>query len=290
MDNKVNEIKKTDRSNGSTVIYFLTAAIILFAFLCDSKIFQLFSDGVFGSAQIGWSTVSSYLFNNIFLKINCLLFVLYVFIFRKKAVGSLFFPAIYTVKAIALIRAAITDIIYIFRTSAEYSRFADSGDLLGMSIAYLIMETVLAGVCVVLIVSSVKGFPKKPVLIVMTVLLCVPELYGLISYLISHLSGELSLYYHIVNICIYLLPALLFVTMMLIGIKKEYASVAEAFRRAKDEPKTNRKLEKELSEYEEILEDLKIRLDSGALSQKNYDEMVADINADMEDLKNKFQN
>lgn len=289
MSDNVNEIKKIERSNGWTIVYILTAALVLCAFMVDSRIFQLFFGSEFSETQIGWNMISLYLFHNIELKISCLLLVLYVFIFRKKAFGSLVFPVIYTIKFAALIRAIISDIVFSFKFANDFSDLAASGDMFSIPIVNLIMDIILAVGCVVLMISAVKGFPKKPVLVVISTLFCIPYLYGLINYIIFIQTTENDYYSVAIGYCEYLLPILLYVTMLLIGLRKDYTSVADAFRREKNEPKRNKKLEKELYEYESVLEDLKIQFDSGLLSQKNYDEMVADVKADMEDIRNKYQ-
>lgn len=53
----------------------------------------------------------------------------------------------------------------------------------------------------------------------------------------------------------------------------------------KNKPK--KRIEREIKEYEEDLEDLRIQLENGLISQKHYDEITADSYADIRDLKAK---
>ena len=276
------KIKKQKGVNSYVPVYILTAVFIVILALSEIIIFLdlNFSDELSGGLKL--DMIFTLIWQNIYFKVSYLLLVLYVFFFRKNVVGAFMLPIIYIILGINESVA----IIKLFKSDLNTSVFAsDDG------IYFFILDSVFLVLYILMAVTAFKGFRPKVIIIVTTALICGYHIYNLVRYFITTPSAEelaemgIDFDFKMVfsDICGFLIPILFFVILMLIGINKNTPSVIEAINNQRNKPK--KKNEREIKKYEEDLEDLKIQLENGLISQKHYDEITADIYADIRDLR-----
>ena len=276
------KIKKQKGVNSYVPVYILTAVFIVILALSEIIIFLdlNFSDELSGGLKL--DMIFTLIWQNIYFKVSYLLLVLYVFFFRKNVVGAFMLPIIYIILGI---KESVA-IIKLFKSDLNTSVFAsDDG------IYFFILDSVFLVLYILMAVTAFKGFRPKVIIIVTTALICGYHIYNLVRYFITTPSAEelaemgIDFDFKMVfsDICGFLIPILFFVILMLIGINKNTPSVIEAINNQRNKPK--KKNEREIKKYEEDLEDLKIQLENGLLSQKHYDEITADIYADIRDLR-----
>lgn len=278
------KIEKQNGVNSYVPVYILTAVFIVL--LALSEIINFlgydFSDELSGNVKL--DMIFTLILHNIYFKVSYLLLVLYVFFFRKNVVGAFMLPIIYIILGIMESVA----IIKLFKSDLNTSVFASDD-----SIYFFILDSVFLVLYIIMAVTAFKGFRPKVIIIVTTALICGYHIYNLVRFFITTPSAEelaemgIDFDFKMVfsDICGFLIPILFFVILMLIGINKNTPSVIEAINKPRNKPK--KKNEREIKKYEEDLESLKIQLENGLLSQKHYDEITADIYADIRDLKAK---
>lgn len=280
------KIEKQKGVNSYVPVYILTAVFIVILALSEIIIFLdlNFSDELSGGLKL--DMIFTLIWQNIYFKVSYLLLVLYVFFFRKNVVGAFMLPIIYIILGI---KESVA-IIKLFKSDLNTSVFAsDDG------IYFFILDSVFLVFYILMAVTAFKGFRPKVIIIVTTALICGYHIYNLVRYFITTPSAEelaemgINFDFKMVfsDICGFLIPILFFVILMLIGLNKNTPSVIEAINNQRNKPK--KKNEREIKKYEEDLEDLKIQLENGVISQKHYDEITADIYADIRDLKSQIK-
>lgn len=223
--------------------------------------------------------------NNILGLAAIILFALFVLRFYKKPSGIILPVVSYSLLAIKCfwnftsnLQTAANNI----RDALTHDHISDYAVQNSLDI-YLSFLSFLA--CAAIVLVFCLGLPKKGLLIPAASVLILYNIYNSVTLITFWSSYEMPAFITVINICTLIAPILMHVITLIYGLQNTTPSIKTAFSHASAE-KTQGKINKAVKLYEADLEDLNIRYQSGNISEQYYNELKADIIANINAAEN----